>query len=181
MKRIILLAIVLFSSLAYAQETDLIRVLDLHYEKGDINIIESVLKPGHYPDRNVQPENGYTLEIISKTGNKLYEVIFEPPIKIFHDVSDENGDLSGGIIFLDEASFGMIIPYFNDEAEINIYNEERVLVEALEVIRNPALSPKQGIFWSIMLIFLIPLAVILWKRKHSENHEVRRQYPGWRK
>jgi len=181
MKRIILLMLVLFSSFAYAQETDFIRVLKLHYDRGDISILESIVKLGYYPDRNIQPEKGYTVEIISKTGEKLYEIRFEPPIKIFHDVSDENGELSGGITFLDETNFAITIPYFSDEAEINIYNEEDVLIETQAIITQPALSPKQGVLWLIMLVFLIPLAIFLWRKKHKENPDVRKQYPGWRK
>ncbi|NQV09519.1 hypothetical protein HQ529_06750, partial [Candidatus Woesearchaeota archaeon] len=123
MKKILfIMLVVLFSTLSYAEETDLVRVMKLYYKDGDVDIIDSILKLGYSPDRNIQPENGYRLEIIALTDETLYEFIFEPPTKIFTDVSDDYGNLSGGIILLDETYFALIIPNFENEKKIKIYN-----------------------------------------------------------
>lgn len=179
-KIILIIFLVLLGSFAYAQETDLVRILKLHYENGDIEILESIVKFGYFPDRKIQPEKGYRLEIISETGEKLYEFRFEVPIKIFTDVENEQGELEGGIIFLDETTFALIIPYFEDEKEINIYNEKNELVAKQIMVKEPVLSPKQGISWLIILMVLIFVVVFLWRRKHKDNPEVRKHYPSWR-
>lgn len=175
-KTILIIFLVLLGSFAYAQETDLVRILKLHYENEDIDILENIVKFGFFPDRKIQPEKGYRLEIISETGEKLYEFIFKVPIKIFTDVENEQGELEGGMILLNETTFAFILPYFEDEKEINIYNDENELLAKQIVKEESVLSPKQGISWLLILIVLIFVAVFLWKRKHKDNPKVRKHY-----
>jgi len=97
--------------------------IDAHYNQGkieikNINVIFS-------QEDLILNEGEYTLEI--KDGQTILETSnFFVPNSIAYDNTDESGKLiSGGIIELNETSFNIIIPYYEDAKEIIIYNTDK--------------------------------------------------------
>jgi len=139
-------------------------IVDLNYKDERITVNDIMTKAGYYPDRKLQPERGYTLELVSEDDLVLYSFKFQIPLKIYTDVIDEDGEIKGGVIILNETNFALILPYFDDAKEIRIYDIKNKEVATASVV--PALGERTTLKWIFgFIIIIIVLFLFFYKRK----------------
>lgn len=154
MKKVVfvLLLIVLLSFIVAAVDNSVI-VVKVHYEYDKLNIVDSTIKAGNFPDRKVQPEDGYKLEIISDTNSVLYSIKFLVPNKRFVDSGNADGTITGGVVVLSETDFALILPFFDDAQEIRISSPvNNVIKESYSIKTNEMFGPTVGRIGLIALI-----------------------------
>lgn len=100
--------------------------LRLNYDKGNISLVSEIaVRSGYAPDRQVQPETGYKMDVLSMTDSVLYSFMFEAPNKICTDKIDPvTKALTGGCVEAEKSDFSFVIPYFENGKVINIYDPE---------------------------------------------------------
>lgn len=165
---VVLATLVLLAGFVYGADTGLVRVINLHYRDGVIEIVESVVNPGYFPDRKNAPEEGYKFEIISDTGEILYDFAFKVPLEVYVDSSSETGEMEGGLIRLTETDFALVVPHFENEDEIRILDEKGDVVLTKNVAPATMLGPKKSMLWLFLVLVVIVVAVLWWRRKHRE-------------
>ena len=101
-----------------------VMILKLNYNQGNISLVNKTAKYGFTPDRRYQPINGYRAEIISVDDESLYEFRFKVPNEIFIDGTDENGDIIGGKVVLDNVNFALNVPHYSEMKELRIYSSD---------------------------------------------------------
>ena len=134
------LILLLFIAGSVGAASNQVLVLKLNYDNGGISLVNKTLKYGFYPDRNYQPENGYTLEIISNHDDVLYDFTFRQPNIMYVD-GTVNETLTGGIVAMDNVDFSLVVPYFEEAKEIRIYSPEDDLLMK-EVVHKKDMSRK---------------------------------------
>lgn len=156
------LALLMVLSVVLAVENKVF-IVDLNYKDGVITIDDIMTKAGYYPDRKLQPEGGYTLELMSEEGS-LYSFNFQVPLKIYTDVIEDDGEISGGVVVLSETNFALVLPYFDDAKEIRIYdtNNKEILSKAVV----PAFGERTTLkyVFGFVIIFIV-LFLFFYKRK----------------
>jgi len=96
MKPWILLVLILTINIALAED-NLVYLLDLHYDNGEINLNEISLETGYNPDRKIQ-YGDYKLEVISFDYTTIYSFNFRAP-RIYADKSDKiTGEIDGAVM-----------------------------------------------------------------------------------
>lgn len=165
MKKILLLAILLlFASFTYAQSN--VVVINVHYDRGILEIGEHQIQIGNYPDRKVQPDNGFRLDVLSDTEQVLYSFEFLLPIYRFEDSVNFDLSLIGSVQKLSETDFALIVPYFEDSQKIVIYNPDGFEVSSLSLEEFFSPTVKTVLFFSIPIILvLVGLFILLWLKK----------------
>lgn len=169
MNKLICLFVGLFL-IATAAASSQVLVLKLNYLEGNITLLNKTIKYGFFPDRRYQPDYGYRAEIISFDDNLLYEFRFKAPNVIFVDGTDEEGQLSGGKVVLDNVNFALALPYYKNMKEINIYSprEEQVGLISFEEERKVEII-KWIITATIGLVALILILFIIVKNKKESS------------
>ena len=109
--------------LAQAVLAEQVVILNLHYKDGGLTLTDKAIMDGYHPDRKIQPGKGYRTEMISDGNEVLHAFRFEVPLKIYADVSDEDG-ISGGLFLLNETDFALTYPHYDHAKEIKFYNEK---------------------------------------------------------
>jgi len=104
-------------------EIEKVYLLSLNYDNGKISMNKLLTKTGYAPDRKLQPVEGFKADVVSFEANILYSFKFDVPLKINTDVI-EQGEVSGNVIILNETDFALLIPYYEQAKEINIYDKE---------------------------------------------------------
>jgi hypothetical protein len=162
----ILILIILLSSFVSAEQ---VYLLNLNYDKGEITLKDKFVKNGFAPDYNLN-SGDYQAEIISSDNIRLYEVRFDIPLFIYSDRSDSFGEVSGDVIKRDIFDFTLVVPYFNNGKEINIYyKNERIFNTKVSSIQK---SPVRNVLIYIILGILVLGAiffVILKKKRKKLN------------
>ena len=166
---------ILIISLILVQTADAlptrIQILNLEYKEDKLLLIDETTKLGYYPDRNVQPNSGFTCEIISTDDTTLYTFKFDIPDKIFVDVTDPIKDeLSGGIVKLNKTELALIVPYFKEAKEIKFYNEKNNEVLSIDVSEEHPFV-KKGMIWLIVggILLLISSIFLFTARKSNAS------------
>jgi len=119
MKWLMVLMIPLLFAPAYGWED--IAILDLHYENGQLFLQEALYLRGFYPDRNIQPSEGYRLAVLDGD-EEVYSFVFRIPDYSYVDVSS-NSELTGGIVKLDKVDFSLTVPFPEGADNVVIYDE----------------------------------------------------------
>ena len=188
MKKIILvltMVIFLASTLIAIQEPLIYYKLNLDYNYGDISISSTEIE---FSNEEIENFFGiYTLEILDFNDELLDLVFFDVPNEILWDgVDSETGEISiGGLLELNETSFEIFVPYYENAKEIIIYNENlteltKVRVNEFSKIREDVeeipydieigdkiISEKENLldnlsqYWYVFLIILIVLVIVL--------------------
>ncbi|MBU0615147.1 MAG: hypothetical protein KJ601_03565 [Nanoarchaeota archaeon] len=163
------LFVLLLCSIVYAES---VMIINVHYKDGVLRITDKAVQPGNYPDRKVQPDNGYNLELLSATGEVLYSFKFTLPIYQFEDSVNPDLTVSGGVTKLSETEFALTLPYLKDADVIKIYNQDQVEVAFAKVITfGEMLAPGIRItaFFSIPILLAAAAVVgfLWWKRLHT--------------
>ena len=143
-------------------------VVNFEYDNGIIGYKDKVLKCGYAPDRVIQPEEGYTAEIISVDDKPLYSFKFQIPLKVNVDLSDPLlKRLSGGIIVLNETDFALIFPYYDEAKSIEIYNPRMYAVLTVPLTEEKFVQKSS--FWRIWILILALIAASYMIYKHYRN------------
>jgi len=159
MKKILFLLIILLLIGVVVAESNKVLIINVHYEDEKLRITDRLVKPGNYPDRNVQPEYGHTLEILSEAGAVLYNIKFNVPNKLFVDNVNPGGSLSGGLTILSETDFAMILPHFDDAEQVVIYNEDGF--EIASVYLKERFGPvAKGFGWFGLILLILGLGFL---------------------
>jgi hypothetical protein len=131
-----------------------VMVLSLHYSDGNISLINSTVKYGYYPDYRYQPEEGYKLEIIATDDSLIEDFKFKVPNRIFVDGTDENGEISGGMIELSSIDFALSVPYYENMKKVRIYSTEEEEIASFEFE-----GEKEGIANYLIVIIIVAIAI----------------------
>lgn len=166
MKRVIwVISLILLLNIVIAVENKVF-ILDLNYDNGQISINDVITKAGYAPDRKLQPEQGYKLEI-TKGNEVLYSFKFEIPLKINTDVIEEKGEISGGIVILEKTNFALVVPYYKDAEHIKIYDNKDNEVVSTTVV--PALGKRNSVKWIVgFAIIFVVLFFLLYERRRKK-------------
>lgn len=154
---------------ALVSETWKVMILDLHYDKGKITLTDKIIKYGHSPDRVLQPEKGYRLEIVGANDILLYSFLFEPPIEVYADISDpQTGLLSGGLIRRDVFDFALTVPYFEESEYVRIFDPYNEKIFELKIEKEE----KKGLIgYGIWIVLLIIIGVIGYIAYHLKKRK----------
>ena len=161
-KLVLLLIIILVASNVYAQK---VMVIKLHYDNGDIQLLNKTVKFGYHPDRRYQPDSGYRLVLLSKQNEILNEFYFKPPNVLFIDGTID-GQLTGGMIILNDEEFALTLPYFETAKTIKIYSPEEELINEIDIEEDT--SQLRFFFISFTALAVI-LALFILFRKRKKN------------
>ena len=133
MKREVFVVIVfsLLSAIVIAQDVDKIYILNLDYDRGNLNLVSVVVQHGYAPDRRIQPEVGYNCSVASFSGETLYSFKFEVP-NVIYAPPPIGGEAESGI-YLEQVNFSLTIPYFRDGKTIYIYDSNDTNVLSVDV------------------------------------------------
>jgi len=171
MKLAILIVIIslLITGFATAQENK-IYVLNIHYDRGDIVLNSIEVKNGFAPDYRIQPEIGYRIDVVSFTNKVLFSFKTEIPI-IFLSPKVENPiyfslpDQEGLPEVPEEQDITLLIPYFEEGKEINVYNPQNVKVSTIDIsqygVCNLTCKLKSIPIYYDILIAIAVIAVVL--------------------
>ncbi len=141
---LILLLVFLFTNIVYALERERVYQITLKYDKGTITKENLIVTMGFPEHRKIHLEDDYRLEAISFDNKILYTTYFNFPLEIFAEPLAEWFDEEGnqiyfpteeesGHIILDEATQLLVIPYFKDGKQINIYDKDDSLVLEIDI------------------------------------------------
>tara|TARA_B100001971_G_C18264174_1_gene590152 strand:- start:2205 stop:2759 length:555 start_codon:yes stop_codon:yes gene_type:complete len=142
-------------------------LLGLKYDNGIIKLNEMITKIGYAPDRKLQPDEGFRTEIISFGEEVLYSFRFNVPLKINTDVIDNN-KVSGNVIVLNETDFALLVPYFEETKEINIYDENEERVFSTKVFKPSVVKRRRWLFGVVIGLIIGGISTIVYfsfKRK----------------
>jgi len=166
MKKLFLYVIILILIINFVIAQKVI-ILNFDYDNGKISFIDKTIKTGYFPDRKITPSKGYKLVEISDKYEVLYSFNFEVPRIIFTDISTEYGEIKGNMIVLNETSFSLVVPYFENLKEIKILDENQD--ELTTVNFAPKLSPSRYNLLAIIL-FIIGIIFVVFSIKHYHKH-----------
>jgi len=165
-KIIIMLIILLFIPVVYA---DRIIILNLHYDNGDVSVLDKIETYGYHPDRKIQPNVGYKAEIISENGAILDSFKFKAPLEHYTDIQ-EDGVLHGGMVVVNKTDFALIVPSLQDAKEIKLYNEKEENILNVELIDEKEF-PKALIIVAILILLIIIISIVIVRKKKIPVNE----------
>ena len=125
MKKIIIFLILLSAlSIVGAQTNfEIYYKLNLDYDKGNIEISSTEIE---FSKEKIENYLGlYTIKILDYDGEILNLTFFDVPNEILYETVDpETGEINGGgTLILNETSFEIFLPYYENAKELIIYNE----------------------------------------------------------
>ncbi|MFH1473917.1 MAG: hypothetical protein ABIE55_03415 [Candidatus Aenigmatarchaeota archaeon] len=145
MKKILIvtLMLLLVATISFAQENPTkIYTINLKYDNGDVSLIESEIAYG-YPDDNIlQPDKGYTVNIVSFSNNVLDSFRFEFPSEFFYDTGDPKNP--GGSFELTESEKSLLIPYFRNGKNVEIYDSNMAWILSVDISQFAEVCVENG-------------------------------------
>lgn len=109
-------------------------IIDLNYDRGVLSLLDVTTATGYAPDRKVQPDVGWTTEVLSFNGGVLESFVFNIPNVIIPPPPLEGEEPEGPLI-LEEVNFSLVIQYYSDAKSVEIYDENRTRVLSVDVSR----------------------------------------------
>lgn len=144
-------------------------VINLNYNYGKVSLRNLIVAQGYFNPPINQPDDAYHLEIISCSGEELYsegfefnlELVGEPLAEWFDDFGNQiyfpKTEESG--ITLSKSTKELLVPYFNDTLEINIYDANENLI--LNINQNFDTICYDIVRFNMRFYFLVVLVVLL--------------------
>lgn len=135
-KNLFVVGLVFLVGITFVSATDVesrVYILNLEYDHGDLKLISVEAKIGYPPDRSVQPETGYSAEVLSFNDEILYSFRFDIPYEYFPIFPKEEGEEPQEPIILEGVNFTLVIPYFRDGKEIYLFNPEKERIQTVDV------------------------------------------------
>ena len=142
MRKTIIVLMIMALFINIVQGADLSYSLTLDYDNGVITTEDLELIEGSAPDRNIQPENGYTANVISFDDEILYSFKFAFATTISYALPREWFDENGTQIYfpneteqtaLDQTTEVLIIPYYETAKSIEIYDPDDIRILLVDV------------------------------------------------
>lgn len=161
-KIILMVMLLLFAQFVYAEK---ITILNLHYAKGEVSVLDKIDTYGYYPDRKIQPDIGYKAEVVSEEDAILYSFKFEVPLEHYTDIHLDN-KTQGGLVIVDDTDFALIIPSLPTAKEINFYNEKNVKVLSVGLVEEKEV-PRTPIMLGLVALIVIIIYIAFKKRKSN--------------
>lgn len=186
MKKLMIIFMILYMISFVIAQTDwnIYYRLSLDYDTGEINISSVQIEISDIPENT---PGDYRAKVMDYNDNLLNLTFFDVPNKILWDgINPETGEIDrGGELELNQTSFEIFIPYYENAKEIIIYNKNQAEIarrdiseyskqraaiqekEANETERQKAkgnvnqIEEKITKYWWILLIILIILVIIL--------------------
>ncbi len=164
--KLFILIFVFLMPVAFAEvECSKVFVVNFNYDDGLITYKGKVIKCGYAPDRKVQPEEGYTAEIMSIDNKALYSFKFDVPLKFNFDMSDPLlKSLSGGMLILNETDFALLFPYYDKAKSIIVYNPRDYKILTVPLIEEQFFIEKRSIWWVLILaVILLIIGCVIYR------------------
>lgn len=98
-------------------------LLEFNYDNGNFSLISKSLESGNYPYSPI--ERTYGINLLSDSGN-LYSASFDPTL-LYTDYGNET--LEGGLLILNETTFYISVPNFEDIQDIQIVKDNIIVFE----------------------------------------------------
>src|SRR3989339_408423 len=150
-------------------ECSRVYVANFNYDGGIITYKDKVMKCGYFPDRKLQPDEGYEAQIISMNDEVLYSFRFEVPLKVNIDLSDPIvKSLSGGILILNETDFALIFPYYDKARSIVIYNPRQYRVLEVPLIEEQ-FAQGRSFWWILILTLLLIIGYVAYRHYRNKK------------
>ncbi|MBR9700078.1 hypothetical protein GOV09_06480 [Candidatus Woesearchaeota archaeon] len=158
----LMMAVVLLGgALAATQE---VVVFKLHYDHGEVKVLNFTKKYGFTPDRRIQPDPGYMLRVLSDEG-VIHEFRFKVPNELIAEGTDETGELKGGKIVLEDMNFALSIPHFDEMTSIEIYSENDEVVGTYLFPSDDITTIKSSLIGFIIIVTIVSIGFIFWRYK----------------
>jgi len=164
MRRILVLIMLIITATSVIASD--VRIYKLHYDRGNINIVESTIVEGFAPDRKIQPEKGHLFQLFNTDGAKIDEFRFKVPLVLFTDRSIPGLNLEGGYIILNETDFALTTEHNAEEDVVRIYNENNQLVLKEEISEKQSPTNYSFIWWIAALAVIAIAATAYYLIKH---------------
>lgn len=178
---------------AFAQTTQEILSVNLHYSNPNVQITSIEKKTGFLTDVNTQPETGYTLQILNYDSKELYKIKFEFPIQVISDDFSNTENSESKIE--DQVKYSLNVPVFENAQKIVILDQQgnTAAQKNIAVLINPnqdqKVTPEQQsnlldkfIPFTIGIVCFIVLVIIgiyaYRNRKNQNNLNGRAQDPN---
>ncbi len=158
-KELILLLIMMLIPIAYA---DKIMVVNMLYD-GNVTMLDSRVKHGFYPDRRYQPESGFRAELSSEK-EVLDSFRFKKPDEVYVD-GTYNGEISGGKILLQNTTFSLVVPYYENLDNIRIYDEADLQVGNISFNKD---KPGTLVIVGLGISFLFIIILWIYRRQRGK-------------
>ena len=165
-RSILVVLFLLLSTLASAAAGPVI-ILKLHYDRGNITLADQVVKYGFAPDRKVQPETGYTLDALTKKGAVLQSFTFQEPNVFIAEGTNEQGELAGGPVVLEQTDFALVLPYSSELSTLRIQNTEQKVVGLISLEKEQQFRATKMLVWSLLGMAMLLTIVAIYKRKKA--------------
>jgi len=126
MKNIKIISLVIGICLINLVNAGLYYNVELGYDRGMIEVRGVNVEFSNYELEEVVDEDvlTYSLKVVGDGDEVLDESFFNIHTKQLYDIGDnETGIVDGGVIELEEVSFEVYVPYYEDGKEIVVYND----------------------------------------------------------
>lgn len=143
-------------------------IFNFNYDHGIITLKDQVIKEGYYPDRNIQPEEGYTCKLVGENNRNFYSFKFDIPTNLFTDAK-QGSMIFGGVVFLNETDFSFVMPYIPKSSDIVCYNRRGYEILRQSVI-HPIMSPEKSNFtWAYVAVMVAFFAIFIYKLRKNKK------------
>ena len=186
MKKIIILFLILLSAsfaIVTAQTNfEVYYKFNLTYDYGNITINSMEIE---FSKEKIENSFGfYTAKVFDYDNKTLDMIFFDIPNEILYEtINPETGEIEGGgLLELNETSFEIFVPYYEDSNEIIIYNLNLIELtkkdisefskQRKEIVKNEEkvkskesgtenFIEKSSEYWGVLLVILFILVIIL--------------------
>lgn len=160
---------------------NMIYVLNLYYDRGNITLVDIFTKIGYSPDRKIQPETGYRCEVVSKGNTVLYSFRFEIPIEVNAPPPLEN-ESSESVIYLEKVNFTLLMPYFKNAKSIDVYSPSDEKMLSVDVSGYDSMMKSNSLNIYIVavaaILIIVLIALFFLTKKSDKWSDV---YKKWKK
>jgi len=186
---ILMLLMVSFSIVGAQTDFEIYYKLNLDYSYGNISISSTEIEFSQ--ERIKNPFGFYVVKVLDHNGEILNITFFDVPNEILYDTIDpETEEISGGgLLELNETSFEIFVPYYENAKDIVIYDEnlseltrkdigeysrqreiisgevvkdkEKIIDGERKISETESLIDKISKYWWILLIILVVLVIVL--------------------
>jgi hypothetical protein len=195
--KLTLLLLVLISSFGLINAADHVFFysIELEYNQGNINILNTGINFSQIGLENIPGTEGesYFFELFNIHGNVLHkEYFFVPNIEIYDELDEQGNSIGGESIILDQVTFELYAPYFENTKDIVIYNEQgeelartdiseyskerrseqgEIITIGLEAEERTSPLLLITLIITLLIIIIIAAIIIILKRNKHKKHK----------
>jgi len=129
-----LASLILGLSVVHAQSHEnKVYLIDLNYDAGVLSLNDVVTKAGFPPETPSQSTQAWRIDLISFQDQVLYSSTFDIPNVLLQVPPLEGEPAGGGPIILENLNFSIIVPYYPNGRDVNIFANNGTLVLSADV------------------------------------------------